>query len=85
MTIYLLVGEGAELVNQLKLGYATRSLYHRLGQYSVNVYPDHLKNLLDAGAAEPVGDGNYILTDTTLYDNLTGLSLDVETGKGMFV
>ena len=27
----------------------------------------------------------YILTDTTLYDNLTGLSLDVETGKGMFV
>lgn len=85
MTIYLPVGEGAELVNQLKLGYATRSLYHRLGQYSVNVYPDHLKNLLDAGAAEPVGDGNYILTDTTLYDNLTGLSLDVETGKGMFV
>lgn len=85
VTIYLPVGEGAELVNQLKLGYATRSLYHRLGQYSVNVYPDHLKNLLDAGAAEPVGDGNYILTDTTLYDNLTGLSLDVETGKGMFV
>lgn len=85
VTIYLPVGEGAELVNQLKLGYATRSLYHRLGQYSVNVYPDHLKNLLDAGAAEPVGDGNYILTDATLYDNLTGLSLDVETGKGMFV
>ena len=84
-TIYLPVGEGIALVEQLKQGMVSRSLFRRLGQYAVNIYPDHLKNLLDAGAAEPVGDETYILTDTTLYDRCTGLSLDVETGKGLFV
>ena len=45
----------------------------------------HLQKLLDAGAAEPIDDNSYILTDPTLYDRSTGLSLDVETGKAIFM
>lgn len=83
-TVYLPVDEGAALVEHLRAGDVSRSLYRRLGQYAVNIYPEHLKKLLDAGAVEPAGVDSYILTDLSLYDRQTGLSLDVETGKGFF-
>ncbi len=84
VTIYLPVGDGISLLERLRAGQADRALYRRLGQYAVNVYPEHLQKLLDSGAAEPIDDNSYILTDPTLYDRSTGLSLDVETGKGIF-
>ncbi len=82
-TIYLPVGDGKELTEKLRAGFVSRSLYRQLGQYAVNVYPEHLRKLLDAGAVEAVGD-DYILTDVNVYDRNRGLNLDVETGNGYF-
>jgi CRISPR-associated endonuclease/helicase Cas3 len=85
VTIYLPVDHGINLLNDLRAGWVSRTLYRQLGQYAVNIYPEHLQKLLDAGAAEPIDDNSYILTDPALYDRSTGLSLDVETGKGIFM
>ena len=84
-TVYLPVDEGAQLTESLRRGAVSRTLFRRLGQFAVNVYPDHLQKLLSAGAVEAIGDDMYILTDLRLYDRETGLSLDIETGQGWFV
>lgn len=85
VTVYLPVSEGQALVERLRPGAHSRSLYRKLGQYGVNVYQDHLKKLLAAGAVQPVGDGSYYLTDTSLYSSETGLALDVETGNPLMI
>ena len=83
-TVYIPTGEGKSLVESLRAGLIRRSLFRKLGQYAVNVYPDHLNRLLDAGAIQAADDGSYILNDMSLYDENTGLALDVEMGKGWF-
>ncbi len=83
VTVYIPIDDGNELITQLRLGFTSRSLYRQLGQYAVNVYPEHLRKLLDAGVVEAVGD-DYILTDISAYDRNRGLKLDVETGDGYF-
>ena len=78
-TVYIPTGEGKSLVESLRAGLISRSLFRKLGQYAVN---DHLKRLLDAGAIQATESGAYILTDKDLYHSSTGLALDVEMGKG---
>lgn len=82
--IYLPFGQGAELIEQLRCGEYKRTLFRKLGRYSVNVYPDHLQELLAAGAVECV-DEQYVLIDTAAYDDALGLKLDVESGKGWMI
>lgn len=84
-TVYIPTGEGKSLVESLRAGLISRSLFRKLGQYAVNVYPDHLKRLLDAGTIQVTESGAYILTDKDLYHSSTGLALDVEMGKGWFM
>lgn len=84
-TVYIPIDEGEKLVESLRAGFITRSLFRQLGQYAVNVYPDHLNRLLDAGAVQAADDGSYILNDMSLYNKNTGLALDVEMGKGWFM
>ena len=84
IAVYLPVDEGAGLVDALRAGQADRALYRRLGQYAVNVYPEHLQRLQAAGALGTAPDGSYIVNDLSLYDRSTGLSLDVETGQAWF-
>lgn len=84
VTLYIPIDQGQSLIDQLRAGNSSRSLYRQLGQYAVNVYPNHLQNLLDAGAAEPLAGDNYVLTDLSLYSHDTGLTLQVETGKALF-
>ena len=82
-TVYLPVGEGKALCEQLN-GTVSRALYRKLGAYSVACYAQQFQALESAGALEPLPNGSAILTDSTLYDAKTGLSMDVETGKGLF-
>ena len=83
-TVYLPVGEGKALCDQLRSGTVSRILYRKLGAYSVACYAQQFQALRDAGALEMLPNGSAILTDSTLYDAKTGLSMDVETGKGLF-
>ncbi len=82
--IYLPIGEGAGLVNQLRAGLHEKGLYRKLGQYAVSVYPQHLEALEAAGAVERLDSGCYVLTRTDCYDPDTGLQLEVEGGVGLF-
>lgn len=84
IAVYLPVEEGAALVDALRTGQSNRALYRRLGQYAVNVYPEHLQRLQAVGALETAPDGSYIVNDLSLYDRSTGLSLDVEAGQAWF-
>ena len=62
----------------------SRALYRKLGAYSVACYAQQFQALDAAGALEMLPNGSAILTDSTLYDAKIGLSMDVETGKGLF-
>ena len=83
-TVYLPIGEGKALCEQLHSGTVSRALYRKLGAYSVACYAPQFQALRDAGALELLPNGSAILTDSTLYDAKTGLSMAVETGKGLF-
>ena len=83
-TVYLPVGEGAALCEQLQSGHVTRTLLRKLGVYSVSCYKDQFDKLDAAGALELRPDGSAILTDTSCYSEKTGLAMDVETGIGLY-
>lgn len=83
--------EGEALIAQLQAGLCSKSLYRKLGRYAVSVYDVHFKALYSAGALLtareiPVLDDNSaILTDSSLYSETTGLSLEPESGKAEFI
>ena len=85
VTLYLSLQESQPLIAQLQAGLASRALYRKLGQYAVQIYPSHLQALLDAGAAELLDGASYRLTDPSLYDRTTGLSLEADTGSALLI
>ncbi len=85
-TVYIPFGnEASELIAELRSGSRNRKLYRKLGQYSVNVYPQHFYALDLAGALELCEDGSAILIRPELYDNSTGLTLEPESGQALFI
>ena len=88
-TIYIPLGEGEALVQHLQAGERSRTLFRKLGQYGVSIYETEFKALADAGDILPVDSGKgadlWVLANTSLYDEQTGLSLNPEYGKGDFV
>ncbi|RKI67504.1 CRISPR-associated helicase Cas3' [bacterium 1xD42-67] len=84
-TVYIPLGEGGELVRRLRSGEHSRALFRALGQYGVSIYPQHFEALDLAGDLEVLEDGSAVLTNLTLYDNSTGLSLAADSGKGVFL
>ena len=85
-TVYIPLEDGVQLIDQLRQGIRNRTLFRKLGQYGVNIYPDHLKKLDMAGKIEWLDDKQVaILTDAQCYDMNTGLSMDVETDNAFFI
>lgn len=84
-TVYIPLGEGEELVESFLAGPQDRAGVRKLGQYGVNVYPEHLKALWDGGCLEQIGDAGFVLRDLKRYSKDTGLQMDVDTGYGVFV
>ena len=84
-TVYIPRDEGAELVELLRSGQYSRTLYRRLGQYGVSVYPQHLVALERTGALEHLADGSVVLRDVELYAQTTGLTLEPSSGNALFL
>lgn len=85
-TVYLPIDEDSRaLADRLEAGERSRSLFRKLGQYGVSVYPQHLKALRDIGAVQAVDEEAFLLRDLSLYNDNTGLSLEADSGKGLFV
>jgi CRISPR-associated endonuclease/helicase Cas3 len=84
-TIYIPEGDGAGLVERLRQGERSRALFRQLAQYGVSVYEQHFGALYDGGDLELL-DGEFaVLNDLTLYSSTTGLSLQSDNGKALFV
>mgnify|MGYP002537543178 CR=1 FL=1 len=83
-TVYLPIGEGKALCEQLRRQGPTRTLLRRLGLYSVNCYEAQLKSLLAAGALEELPGGELLLANPGLYSAEIGLTVEIETGNGIF-
>lgn len=84
-TVYLPIREGKALCEQLRSGFISRTLMRKLGIYSVACYKQQFDALNAAGALEILPSGDAILADPdTYYSPKTGLSMDVETGIGIF-
>lgn len=84
-TIYIPVGEGAALVERLRQGERSRELFRGLGQYGVSIYDQHFNALYAAGDLELLDQETAVLTNLALYSESTGLSLEADSGKGLFV
>ena len=84
-TVYIPWGEGAELVERLRAGEGGRTLFRQLGQYGVSVYEKHFAALEAAGDLELLENGAAILCDLALYSEETGLSLEADSGKSLFI
>jgi len=84
-TVYIPIGEGAELTRRLQKYGPSRALFRELGQYAVGVYQKHFNALIKSGAAARILENAAILCDMTLYSTKTGLAFDVDEGKGIFI
>lgn len=83
-TVYLPIGEGKALCEQLRRQGPNRVLLRQLGLYSVDCYEGQLKALLAAGALEELSGGELLLANPGLYSDKTGLAMEIETGNGLF-
>ena len=84
-TVYIPWDNGAELVKRLRAGEGGRTLFRQLGQYGVSVYEKHFAALEAAGDLEVLENGAAILCNPALYAEETGLSLEADSGKGLFI
>lgn len=84
-TIYIPWEDGVELVEQLDAGAGGRTLFRQLGQYGVSVYEKHFSALEAAGDLEVLENGAAVLRNEKLYSDETGLSLEADSGKGLFI
>ena len=84
-TVYVPLGGGETLVERLRQGERSRSLFRQLGQYGVSVYEQHYRALEQAGDLEMLEDGSAVLWNTSLYSQETGLPLSADNGKGLFI
>ncbi len=84
-TLYIPRGEGEKLIERLSHGERSKKLFRELGQYSVSVYPEHLNALYEAGDVKQMDQELMVLTNPNLYTEETGLSLEADFGKALFV
>lgn len=77
--------EAANLAQALRSGACSRGVFRRIGAYTVSVYPQHFQALVAAGDVEVVADGFGVLVNDSLYSEDTGLSLQSDEGKAIFV
>lgn len=85
LTVYIPLGAGAEWADRLRAGERSRGLFQKLGQYGVSIYAQHFAALDRSGCLERLEDGVVLLRDVTLYSDETGLSLEADSGKGLFI
>jgi CRISPR-associated endonuclease/helicase Cas3 len=84
-TIYIPTGHGLCCIQRLQAGERSRALFREAGLFTVEVYPQHYKALFDVGAIQELDESVSILTDTTLYNSETGLTLTVDSGKAIII
>lgn len=78
-------GTARELLERYNNGERSRALMQKLGQYSVGIYAAHYAELEKIGVLSVLGDDMAVLEDMELYGEQTGLSLEADSGKALFI
>lgn len=84
-TVYIPRAEIGNEIAALKARMCTKENYRTLGRYAVNIYPQHYNALVEAGDILPIENGTAILENASLYSEETGLSLEADFGKSIFI
>ena len=84
-SVYIPLGDGAEICRPIQEKRANREDYRRAGQYSVGIYQQHFLNLWRAGDIELLSENSAVLTNLSLYDPEMGLSTKADTGRADFI
>ena len=84
-TVYIPQEDGVALIERLRSGEHSRSLFRQLGRYSVAVYQNQFDALNGIGVLEILEDGSAVLRNLQQYDNFMGLSPDTDGGKALFI
>ena len=84
-TVYIPFREGTELIARLRSGERSQTLFRQLGLYGVSIYEKHFEVLENAGDLEILPDNTVILLNQALYSEDTGLSLEADDGKCLFI
>lgn len=84
-TVYIPLGDGAEICRPIQEKRGNREDYRCAGQYSVGIYQQHFQNLWRAGDIELLSENSAMLTNLSLYDPEMGLSTKADTGKADFI
>ena len=84
-TIFIPKEENQVLISRLRRGERTKELFQELGQYGVSVYKQHYEALYQAGDIEILDEEAILLVNESLYSEETGLSLDADFGKALFI
>lgn len=77
-TIYVPLGDGADLAEELQRNGPSRSLMRKLGQYAVSVHEKDYIQLYKHGDVEAVSENAAILLRAELYSEKTGLCPSAE-------
>ncbi|MCD7948163.1 MAG: CRISPR-associated helicase Cas3' [Oscillospiraceae bacterium] len=77
--------EGAELASRLRKGERSRALFRRAGDYTVSVYDDVYRALLELGALEVLDEELSVLADLSQYSEITGLNVKPGGGNAIIL
>lgn len=77
--------EGESLIARFRNGDRSRQMYRRLSGYGVNLYTQQFDALYRAGDLEMLEENLYMLKTPELYTEETGLRLDTDAGKPLFI
>lgn len=78
-TVYIPIGEGKAICEQLLSGQVSQGLLRRAGVYGVTIYLqeytdlEEYTDLVEKGIVVPICENSDVLTDTAYYDPETGL------------
>lgn len=85
-TVYIPVGQGLMLIEQLRKNGPSRMLLKKLGQYSSSVHKDYFARLCESGKIEKIADNAGILLDVNLYSPDIGLPFNMsEQDSAIFI
>lgn len=85
VTVYIPVGEGAKLVEDLRRWGPSRERMRKLGLYSVSMYKPQFQKLEQQGVVRRIGPNAAILEDLRQYDAQMGLLMEYTGGEALFM
>ena len=73
-----------QIESRLLSGEYSRNLLRKANKYIVNVYYDTFRKMLSTQKIKLIDESLSVLVDLNLYDENTGLNLEIEDGVGIF-